>query len=130
MVAEGILSDYQCLENESVFNSGFVSNNALCGAFYLCDDKPNVKIIYVIDSAEPENTLTKYLISVGGGKWRKLEELTENHLSSFGGNLIDVAEIHKSRKKFFFSKIFKLSKESVKINGIDVAKTENSGGAK
>ena len=44
VVAEGILSDYQCLENESVFNSGFVSNNALCGAFYLCNDKPNVKI--------------------------------------------------------------------------------------
>ena len=24
-----------------------------------------------IDSAEPENTLTRYLISIDGGKWRK-----------------------------------------------------------
>ena len=131
-----------------------------------------------IDSAEPENTLTKYLISVGGGKWRKLEggtwksadeqeltaesvlnegitkaelqELTENHLSSFGGNLIDVAvamQIGNNaelpsvtkiemvgvnaqiKKNVAFSNVFKLSKESVKINGIEIAKTENSGGA-
>ena len=44
VVAEGILSDYQCLESESVFNSGFVSNNALCGAFYLCNDVADKKI--------------------------------------------------------------------------------------
>ena len=36
---DGILNDYQCLEVESAFNSGYVSNNALCGAFYLCNDK-------------------------------------------------------------------------------------------
>ena len=132
----------------------------------------------VIDSAEPENTLTKYLISVGGGKWRKLEggtwksadeqeltaesvlnegitkaelqALTEDYLSSFGGNLIDVAVAMQVgnnaelpsvtkiemvgvnaqvKKDVVFSEIFKLSKETVKINGIDVAKTENSGGA-
>jgi|GEM_PF-5971965 len=42
--AEGILSDYQCLESDSAFNSGFVENNALCGAFYLCNDRPDKKI--------------------------------------------------------------------------------------
>ena len=38
---EGILSDYQCLEVDSAFNSGFINNLALCGPFYLCNDKPN-----------------------------------------------------------------------------------------
>lgn len=42
--ADGILSDYQCLEKESAFNSGFVRNNALCGPFYLCNDCMNRKI--------------------------------------------------------------------------------------
>ena len=132
----------------------------------------------VIDSAEPENTLTKYLLSVDGGKWRKREDgiwklmnetdltaelvlqegitkaelqaLTENELSAFGGKIIDVAvamQIGNNaelpsvtkiemvgvnaqiKKDVFFSNVFKLSKESVKINGIEVAKTENSGGA-
>ena len=132
----------------------------------------------VIDSAEPENTLTKFLLSVDGGKWRKFENgswnfsneqdltadsvlaegntkselvaLTENELSAFAGKIIDVAvafQISNNaelpsvtkieftgvnsqiKKNIFFSDILKLSNESVKINGIDVAKTENSGGA-
>lgn len=131
-----------------------------------------------IDSAEPENTLTKFLLSVDGGKWRKFENdswnfaneqdltadsvlaegntkselvaLTENELSAFAGKIIDVAvafQISNNtelpsvtkiefvgvnsqiKKNIFFSDVFKLSKESVKINGIDVAKTETSGGA-
>lgn len=73
----------------------------------------------VIDSSEPENTQTRYLISVDGGKWRKcagtswtfadeqeltadsvlsegntkaeLMALTENELTAFGGKTIDVA---------------------------------------
>ena len=123
--------------------------------------------------------MTKYLLSVDGGKWRKREDgiwklmnetdltaelvlqegitkaelqaLTENELSAFGGKIIDVAvamQIGNNaelpsvtkiemvgvnaqiKKDVFFSNVFKLSKESVKINGIEVAKTENSGGAK
>lgn len=42
--ADGILSDYQCLEKNSAFNSGFIGNNALCGPFYLCNDRPDKKI--------------------------------------------------------------------------------------
>ena len=38
---DGILSDYQCLEVDSAFNSGFINNLALCGPFYLCNDKLN-----------------------------------------------------------------------------------------
>ena len=73
----------------------------------------------VIDSSEPDNTLTKYLLSVDGGKWRKysngvwkfaneqdltaesvldegntkaeLTALTQNELSAFAGKSIDVA---------------------------------------
>lgn len=41
---DGILGDYQCLESDSAFNSGFIANNALCGPFYLCDDRMNKKI--------------------------------------------------------------------------------------
>ena len=41
---DGILSDYQCLETESAFNSGFINNNALCGPFYLCNDRMDKKI--------------------------------------------------------------------------------------
>lgn len=41
---DGILGDYQCLEADSAFNSGFTANNALCGPFYLCNDKMNKKI--------------------------------------------------------------------------------------
>ena len=41
---DGILSDYQCLEKDSAFNSGFVNNNALCGPFYLCNDRMDKKI--------------------------------------------------------------------------------------
>lgn len=41
---EGILNDYQCLESESAFNSGFIDNNALCGPFYLCNDRADKKI--------------------------------------------------------------------------------------
>lgn len=41
---DGILGDYQCLESDSAFNSGFVSNNALCGPFYLCNDSMTKKI--------------------------------------------------------------------------------------
>lgn len=43
-VANGILNDYQCLESESAFNSGFTDNNALCGPFYLCNDPLDKKI--------------------------------------------------------------------------------------
>ncbi len=76
-----------------------------------------------IDSAEPENTLTKYLLSVDGGKWRKysggawtfaleqeltadsvleegntkaeLQSLAETELTAFGGKIIDVAVAFK-----------------------------------
>ena len=41
---EGILSDYQCLEAESAFSSGFVSNNAIAGPFYLCNEPLDTKI--------------------------------------------------------------------------------------
>lgn len=41
---DGILGDYQCLEIDSAFNSGFITNNALCGPFYLCDDRMDKKI--------------------------------------------------------------------------------------
>ena len=41
---EGILGDYQCLESESAFNSGYIDNNALCGPFYLCNDRADKKI--------------------------------------------------------------------------------------
>lgn len=41
---DGILDDYQCLEKDSAFNSGFVNNNALCGPFYLCNDRLDKKI--------------------------------------------------------------------------------------
>ena len=41
---DGVLNDYQCLEKDSAFNSGFVNNNALCGPFYLCNDRPDKKI--------------------------------------------------------------------------------------
>ena len=72
-----------------------------------------------IDSSEPENTQTRYLLSIDGGKWRKytgtawtfadeqeitadsvlsegntkaeLTALTENALTAFGGKMIDVA---------------------------------------
>lgn len=42
--SDGILSDYQCLEKFSAFNSGFIDNNALCGPFYLCNDRRDKKI--------------------------------------------------------------------------------------
>ena len=42
--SEGILGDYQCLETESAFNSGYVNNNSLCGPFYLCSDSLDKKI--------------------------------------------------------------------------------------
>ena len=41
---DGILSDYQCLEKDCAFNSGYVVNNALCGIFYLCNDRMDRKI--------------------------------------------------------------------------------------
>ena len=41
---DSILSDYQCLEKDSAFNSGFINNNALCGPFYLCNDRMDKKI--------------------------------------------------------------------------------------
>ena len=72
-----------------------------------------------IDSSEPDNTQTRYLLSVDGGKWRKyangvwkfaeeqdltaesvltegntkaeLTALTQNELTAFAGKLIDVA---------------------------------------
>lgn len=72
----------------------------------------------VIDSSEPDNTQTRYLISIDGGKWRKfsgsawnfadtqeltpesvlsegntkdeLMTLTETELTAFGGKMIDV----------------------------------------
>ena len=42
--ADTFLDDYQCLEADSAFNSGFVANNALCGPFYLCNDRMDRKI--------------------------------------------------------------------------------------
>ena len=73
----------------------------------------------LIDSSEPADTQTRYLISIDGGKWRKytgtswifateqdltaesvlaegntkseLTALTENELTAFGGKIIDVA---------------------------------------
>ena len=42
--ADCILDDYQCLESDCAFNSGFVNNNALCGPFYLCNDNINQRI--------------------------------------------------------------------------------------
>lgn len=41
---DGMLNDYQCLETESAFNSGYVDNNTLCGPFYLCCDRMDKKI--------------------------------------------------------------------------------------
>ena len=41
---DGIIGDYQCFEKDSAFNSGFVSNSALCGPLYLCCDRPDKKI--------------------------------------------------------------------------------------
>lgn len=41
---DGVVDDYQCLEIESAFNSGYVSNNALCGSIYLCNDRTDKKI--------------------------------------------------------------------------------------
>lgn len=131
-----------------------------------------------IDSSEPANTQTRYLISVDGGKWRKytgsiwdfvstqdltadsvLEEgntkeelvaLNETNLSAFAGKIIDVAvaisvennaelptiskfEIlgknSQIKKDIVFSEVFKLCTDAVGITGIDIAKTENNGGA-
>ena len=43
-VVDGIVDDYQCLEEESAFNSGYTDNNTLCGPFYLCCDRTDKKI--------------------------------------------------------------------------------------
>lgn len=130
-----------------------------------------------IDSAEPENTQTRYLISVDGGKWRKynggawsfaneqeltadsvLEEgntkaeltaLNQSSLTAFAGKVIDVAvamsvdnlaempsvnkfEIlgknTKIKKDLIYSNVIELSKDAVGITGIDISKSESSGG--
>ena len=132
----------------------------------------------LIDSAEPENTQTKYLLSVDGGKWRKffngawdfaeeqeltaesilsegntkaeLQALTADNLTAFAGKIInfavaisvgnnaDLPSINKIelvgnnsqiKKEIYYSKVFKLADESVGITDIDIAKTEESGGA-
>ena len=131
-----------------------------------------------IDSSEPNNTQTRYLISVDNGKWRKftngvwdfateqdltadsvlaegntkaeLIALNETNLSAFAGKVIDVAvaisvennaEIPtlekfeivgqnlQIKKDIIFSDVIKLSDNTVGITGVDVAKTESSGGA-
>ncbi len=41
---DGILGDYQCLEANCVFSSGFVDNNALAGPFYLCNENLDEKV--------------------------------------------------------------------------------------
>lgn len=131
-----------------------------------------------IDSAEPENTVTRYLISIDGGKWRKYndgvwtfvteqdltaesvlaegntkEELTalnETALAPVAGTVIDVAVAMKIegnaelpsvkefkfngrnaqiKKDIIYSNVIELGKEAVGITGIDVAKSESSGGA-
>ena len=43
-VVEGVVDDYQCLEKDSAFNSGFIENNALCGPLYLCNDSMEKQI--------------------------------------------------------------------------------------
>lgn len=132
----------------------------------------------LIDSAEPANTVTWYLISIDGGKWRKYsggvwnfateqdltaesvldegntkEELTalnETALTSIAGTVVDVAVAMKVesnaelpsiskfdiigknsqiKKDIIFSDVLELSKEAVGITGIEVAKSESSGGA-
>ena len=132
----------------------------------------------LIDSAEPTNTETRYLISIDGGKWRKYsngvwsfaaeqeltaesvleegntkEELTalnETALTSIAGTIVDVAAAMKIegnaelpsiskfeiigknaqvKKEIVFSNVLELSKDAVGITGIEVAKSESSGGA-
>ena len=131
-----------------------------------------------IDSAEPENTTTRYLISVDGGKWRRydggvwsfaneqditadsvlaegntkaeLTALTYSSLTAFSGKKIDVAvamsvanlaelpsitkfellgKNSQIKKDIVLSEVISLGDESVGITGIDVTKSENSGGA-
>jgi len=42
--SDGVLGDYQCLEADCAFSSGFVSNNAIAGPFYLCNEPLDTKI--------------------------------------------------------------------------------------
>ena len=132
----------------------------------------------VIDSAEPDNTKTRYLISIDGGKWRKydgslwtfateqdltaesvlaegntkeeLSALSETALTSIAGTVVDVAVAMKVegnaelpsvkefkfigrnaqiKKDIIYSNVIELGKEAVGITGIEVAKSESSGGA-
>lgn len=110
------------------------------------------KIISIaIDSAEPDNTQTRYLLSVDGGKWRKynnsawtfadVQDLTADSVLEEGNTKVELTALPETaltafagknsqiKKEIILSDVIKLGDESVEITGVDVAKNESSGGA-